>query len=201
MTTPAEKPAPHESAMHYLTRLAELLASVEFTDAQGHRGDVNAAYEQVIATILAVRDAGRQVLLVGNGGSASIAGHTKMDLCNQIPVRATTFDDAPLLTSISNDHGYACAFERGIELWAVPGDCLIAVSSSGRSENILRAARAAKQRQVPVVTFTGFDPDNPLRQLGDWNFYVASRHYGEVEVAHHSLAHCLTDMAAAAARR
>jgi D-sedoheptulose 7-phosphate isomerase len=60
--------------------------------------------------------------------------------------------------------------------------------------------RVSRERRCTIVTFSGFGPDNGLRALGDFNFYIAASHYGEVEAAHHMLGHFLTDTAAAAAR-
>ena len=116
-----------------------------------------------------------------------------MDLCNRVGVRALVFNDPPVLTALANDHGYESAFERLISVWARPGDLLMAISSSGQSENILAAVAAGEQRGCLLLTFSGFKSDNPLRSAGDWNFYVASEAYGEVEVAHHALGHYLTD--------
>jgi D-sedoheptulose 7-phosphate isomerase len=67
------------------------------------------------------------------------------------------------------------------------------VSSSGASTNILNAVLKAKAAGAVVVTFSGFKTDNPLRQLGDLNFYVPSSDYGQVELTHAALLHCLTD--------
>jgi D-sedoheptulose 7-phosphate isomerase len=88
-----------------------------------------------------------------------------------------------------------------VRLWAGGDDCLVAISSSGASTNIHRAVTMARDAGCRIVTLSGFEPDNGLRTLGDFNFYVASRHYGEVEAAHHMLGHFLTDTAAAASSR
>jgi D-sedoheptulose 7-phosphate isomerase len=72
---------------------------------------------------------------------------------------------------------------------------LIAISSSGKSENIIRAAHAALAKNCIVVTLSGFKNDNPLRQLGQANFYVPSQEYGYIELAHSILAHYLSDAA------
>jgi D-sedoheptulose 7-phosphate isomerase len=185
------------SALGYFDRIGRLLASMEATDAQALPLAVDRAADQAVERILAVGGAGRCVVLIGNGGSASIAGHVQMDLCNRVGVRAHVFNDSPVLTALANDHGYEAAFELLVRLWLRPGDCLVAISSSGQSENILRSVRAARSRESAVLTLSGFRPDNPLRRLGDINFYVASTEYGKVEVAHHALAHFLTDRAAA----
>jgi D-sedoheptulose 7-phosphate isomerase len=117
------------------------------------------------------------------------------DLNKMVGVRALVFQDTPLLTAISNDHGYELAYDRPLEVWADAGDLLVAVSSSGRSESILKPVRSAAARGCRVLTLSGFQPDNPLRGLGDWNFYVPSSIYGFVEIAHQTLTHCMTDSA------
>lgn len=139
----------------------------------------------------------RKLMVIGNGGSAAIASHMQNDLCKAVGLRAIVFNESPLLTAYSNDHGYEVAFERLVELWAEPEDLLIAISSSGKSENILRAVRMALSKGCLVITFSGFQPDNPLRKMGDINFYVPAQTYGFVEIAHMALGHYLTDCAMA----
>ena len=75
-------------------------------------------------------------------------------------MRALTFYETPLLTAYSNDHGYECAFERLVKLWANKEDMLIAISSSGKSENILRAVQVSLERECWIVTLSGFQHDN-----------------------------------------
>ena len=70
---------------------------------------------------------------------------------------------------------------------------MIAISSSGRSLNIIKSAEAARSRGASVVTMSGFGQDNPLRRLGDLNFYVPSSQYGYVELIHGGLCHCVLD--------
>lgn len=185
-----------KSATAYFRQVGDLMSRIEATDPAGAVIPLDAAAEHATRRILETRNTGNKVVLIGNGGSASIAGHMEMDLCNRVRVRATVFNDPPVLTALANDHGYASAFERMVGLWAEDGDCLVAISSSGQSENILRAVGTGRERGCGVITFSGFRADNALRNLGDINFYVASREYGEVEVAHHALGHFLTDQAA-----
>jgi D-sedoheptulose 7-phosphate isomerase len=70
---------------------------------------------------------------------------------------------------------------------------VIAISSSGRSANILNAVKAARVAECRVVTFSGLTPDNPLRGLGDTNFYIASDRYGFVEIGHLTICHAILD--------
>ena len=98
---------------------------------------------------------------------------------------------------MSNDFGYDAAFARLVTHYARKGDLLIAISSSGKSANILAAVEAARHVGTGVVTLSGFGQDNPLRTVGDVNFWSPSADYGEVEISHlfllHYLADCLAD--------
>lgn len=104
------------------------------------------------------------------------------------------FNDIALLTAVSNDFGYQHVFEKPITMFAEPEDILFAISSSGRSENILRGVQAARQKGCSVISLSGFDNDNPLRSLGELNFYVPWPRYGPVEVIHHSICHGILDV-------
>jgi len=133
----------------------------------------------------AVNGCGRKVILVGNGGSAAMASHVAVDLTKTAGIRAVTFNEADLLTCFANDYGYPLWVEKALEFYADPGDAAVLISSSGRSPNIINGATAARARGLHVVTFSGFDADNPLRSLGELNFWVNSRSYNVVEMAHH----------------
>ena len=78
-------------------------------------------------------------------------------------------------------------------MYADKDDIVCAISSSGRSENILRGVRAAQNQGCQIISLSGFDPDNPLRAMGHMNFYVPVHSYGPVEVIHHSICHCILD--------
>jgi D-sedoheptulose 7-phosphate isomerase len=78
-------------------------------------------------------------------------------------------------------------------MFAERDDILIAISSSGKSANILRGVKAARERQCMIITLSGFHSDNPLSSLGTINFYVPSSSYGPVEILHHSICHCMID--------
>jgi D-sedoheptulose 7-phosphate isomerase len=98
-----------------------------------------------------------------------------------------------MLTCVGNDFGYPYVFEKPIAMFADRGDVLIAISSGGRSENILRAVDTGLERGCRVVTLSGFRPDNSLRARGELNFYVPSKSYGFVEITHLSVCHCILD--------
>ena len=131
-----------------------------------------------------VTDAGGKILIAGNGGSAAIASHCAVDFTKSAGFRTVSFTDPSLLTCFSNDYGYERWIEKALVFHADRGDLVVLISSSGRSANIINAARHAKEHGLTVVTLSGFDKDNPLRRLGDLNFWVDSRAYNVVEMTH-----------------
>ena len=183
------------SVMDYLKSLSEAMLTMEVTDRSGSTFSLEDGAEKAIQMVLETRSASGKILLAGNGGSSAIVSHVQNDLCKAVGVRALVFTEQPLLTALANDEGYGSVFERPIELWAEPGDLMLTVSSSGRSENIVRSLKAAAQQDCRIITLSGFQPDNPSRQMGDLNFYVRSDEYGYVEMAHGSLLHFVTDRA------
>lgn len=181
----------------YFNRLVELLVNTKVTDLQGNGLTLDEGMDRAVELINGARPVSAKVMVIGNGGSAAIASHLQNDLSKAVGVRSLVFNEPSLLTALSNDHGYSCVFERPIQMWAEKDDVLVAISSSGRSENIICGVQAAKQKGCRIITLSGFKLDNPLRKLGNLNFYIASESYGQVEVAHSTLTHLLSDMAMA----
>ena len=184
------------AASKYLQRYTDLLLATQSTNGNGESLDLDTAMGQVVDRIRQVKNSDGVVLLVGNGGSAAIASHMQNDISKAAGIKSLVFTEQPLLTALTNDDGYKSAFEFTTNLWAGRGDLMIAISSSGSSENILRASRAALNAGAGLVTMSGFNSDNQLRSLGEINLYVASSSYGYVETAHAALGHYLTDAAA-----
>lgn len=140
-----------------------------------------------------LRDEKRRLFFIGNGGSAAIASHMAIDFLKTGGFAAMCFNDGAALTCLANDLGYEHVFRLPLERHANPGDLLFAISSSGRSVNILDAAQWAAAVGVFTVTLSGFAPDNPLRAIGNNNIYVPSMKYGTVEIAHLAILHALLD--------
>ena len=180
---------------NYEREFIELVPRIAVTGPGGAR--LGGAKEGIAAAKRYLRDlevTRGKIMLVGNGASASIASHMATDLWKNGGIRATAFNDSSLLTCISNDCSYEDVFRVPVEMFADKGDVLVCISSSGRSANILGAADAGKKRGCRVITLTGFEPDNPLRETGDINFYVPSPNYGPVEILHTYVLHCLNDL-------
>jgi D-sedoheptulose 7-phosphate isomerase len=173
--------------MRDLAELAGVLGRVEFDDN---------CENLVTAALHSVRYKGASIFFIGNGGSSAIASHMAIDWLNKANVSAYALNDGAALTCLANDYGYEEVFLRQLQRHAGFSDVLVAISSSGKSQNIVRAAEWFRQRGS-VMTLTGFAPDNPLRQLGNINFYVPSEDYGIVETAHLGILHALLDKVAA----
>jgi D-sedoheptulose 7-phosphate isomerase len=142
-------------AHRYLTDTAELLLRVEAECLD----DVLAA-----AAILAGSlRAGGKILACGNGGSAADAQHFATELVSTLTVdhrrpaiaAIALTTDTSLLTAISNDFGFEGVFERQVEALGRPGDVLVCISTSGASENVVRAAERAARDDLRVVALTG----------------------------------------------
>jgi D-sedoheptulose 7-phosphate isomerase len=143
-----------------------------------------AILEHLSALFEGAQAAGRKVILVGNGGSAAMASHVAVDLTKVAGIRAHNFNEADLLTCLANDFGYEHWVEKALEFYGTPDDVAVLISSSGRSPNIVNGARKALASKMKLVTFSGFGSDNPLRQLGELNFWVDSKTYNVVEMTH-----------------
>jgi D-sedoheptulose 7-phosphate isomerase len=177
----------------YFTALSGYLTDTAVTTLSGQALDMAEAVNQVMALARRTHAAGNKLVFVGNGGSAGISSHMATDYSKNGDVRAMALNDASMLTCLGNDLGYERIFAKQIELYARADDLIIAISSSGRSANILNAVKAARAAKCAVVTFSGFTPDNPLRRLGDLNFYVNSDRYGFVEIGHLTICHAILD--------
>jgi D-sedoheptulose 7-phosphate isomerase len=177
----------------YFDTLAQVVRETEITDRAGKPVDFDEGIDQVRSAAHGAHDAGNKIMFIGNGGSAGICSHLSIDFSKNGKLRSMAFNDSSALTCLGNDLGYDKVFSTQLDLHAKPGDLLIAISSSGRSPNILGAVTTARERECRVVTLSGFTADNPLRKMGDLNFYLNSKLYGFVEIGHLSLCHAVLD--------
>lgn len=142
---------------------------------------------------------GKQVFILGNGGSASTASHMAADLGkNTIGPNMRRFrimslnDNIPLLTALSNDLGYDNMFAEQLQNLIQPGDVLIVISGSGNSPNVLKAMEYAQSRSAQVAALLGFG-GGKASKLSDLNVVIDSDDYGVVEDAHLIVNHILVE--------
>ena len=125
------------------------------------------------------------VLIFGNGGSAAIASHVSLDLVKNTKIKVVKFNEAALLTCFSNDYGYEKWIEKATDFYANKGDVVILISSSGKSQNMLNACKAAKRKKISkIITLTGNKKNTPLSKVGDINLWVNSNIYNYIENIH-----------------
>lgn len=190
------KPAPKFPATRYET--AELYV-------QGYRDNIAAAWATVDPAALAAAarmlkacfEADRLLYACGNGGSAAIANHLLCDFHKGIQTGTTLRPRVvslsahlELITAIANDIAYEECFAYQLRTMARPGDVLMTVSSSGNSENIVRAAQWAKANGVGTIALTGF-AGGRSSAIADVVVHVGASNYGVVEDVHQSVMHML----------
>jgi len=148
-----------EAALDYARK--HLAASRDAFAKAAEDADFIASLGKIAAGMAACLKRGGKILLCGNGGSAADAQHIAGELLSRYefdraPLAAVALTtDTSVLTAIGNDYGYEQVFERQVEGLGRRGDVLIALSTSGRSPNILRALEAAKKRGLVTIGFTG----------------------------------------------
>ena len=178
-----------ESWRDYSTRIENALNQLTASEPGGREVPLDEAFTRWVTLTRDTRDGRNTIFIVGNGGSAMIAGHFAADACKNAKLRALALNDVALLTASANDLAFAEVFAVPLSQLGCAGDLLITVSSSGNSPNIIRAIEVARSARMHVVTLSGKGSDNRSRTMGDLNFYVPANRFGWVESAHHIVMH------------
>ena len=181
---------PFASAASYFGAYAEEIARASRTVQL-------AAFDRAAAVLLEAYGSGARMFSCGNGGSASIANHMQCDHTKGIrtatdlsPRVQSLSSNVELLTAIANDTGYDNIFVYQLQSQSQPGDVLIAVSSSGRSPNIVRALAWACDHGLRTIAITGFD-GGAARTMAEVAIHVDSNNYGVIEDLHQAIMHAL----------
>jgi phosphoheptose isomerase len=181
---------PHRSAALYFDAYAdEMSRAAKTIEAE--------AFDRAAAILLEAYVRGARMFSCGNGGSAAIANHVQ---CDHVKGVRTTTDLTPqvlslstnveLLTAIANDIGYENVFVYQLQSQSRPGDVLMAVSSSGRSANIVQALTWARDHGLRTIAITGFD-GGAARAVAEVSVHVECTNYGIVEDLHQAIMHAL----------
>ncbi len=155
--------------------------------------DCDQAFELWCDSTEDVRLAERVIYLMGNGASASMASHFAADLAKNADLHTQVFTDISLITAVANDMSYEMVFLAPLRRRLKPGDMVVAISSSGNSPNVIKAAEFAVSREATLVTLTAMLPTNALRQLGTLNFWLPANTYGMAETGHAAILHYWMD--------
>ena len=127
-----------------------------------------------------------KVIFLGNGGSASIASHVSVDLTKNAKIRSVNFNEADLITCFANDFGHENWMKEALRMYCDNNDVAVLISSSGKSRNILNAAKWCKKSNINFITLTGNNSSNPLKKINKngINFWINSKAYNHIELAH-----------------
>ncbi len=187
--------------MDSLTRVrdhfAESIATKQ-TSAEALAESIAAAGRVLSSALLA----DGKILSCGNGGSAADAQHFSSELLNRfemerpgLPAMALT-TDASTVTSISNDYSYEEIFSKQVRALGKPQDVLLGISTSGNSENVIRAIAAAHERGMKVVALSGRDGGRMAAMFneGDVEIRVPATRTARIQEVHLLVIHCLCDL-------
>jgi D-sedoheptulose 7-phosphate isomerase len=136
-----------------------------------------------------------KIIIIGNGGSAAIAGHISVDLSKNAKIRSINFNQADLITCLANDYGHKNWMSKALNIYCDKNDIVVLISSSGKSLNIVNAAKWCIKNNVKLITFSGNNNNNPLKQVNNkgLNFWVNSKSYNFIELTHLFLLMSITD--------
>lgn len=177
------------------TALADAVRGLEEV-ARALVADAGPGLQRVANGCAAAIEGGGKLMLAGNGGSAAQCQHVATELTcrftdDRIAYSAIALTtDSSFLTACANDYAFADVFARQVEALGREGDALLLLSTSGRSENVVRAARAARERDIRTYAFTGAD-GGPLAEACDAFVAVPSTDPPRIQEAHLLLGHLL----------
>tara|TARA_R110000824_G_scaffold70829_1_gene181613 strand:+ start:1478 stop:1987 length:510 start_codon:yes stop_codon:yes gene_type:complete len=132
-----------------------------------------------------------QIFFIGNGGSQAACSHIAEDFCKVANKRAYSLEGSSFITCLSNDYGYDNVYKEWLKRFYNQGDVIVAISSSGQSNNIINACRSVNKDNV--ITLTAHNPNNLLRNFGKINFYLPTTSYGVAECYHQIILHIILD--------
>jgi D-sedoheptulose 7-phosphate isomerase len=178
----------------YVDSYRAALGAMTILDGAAEPVSCDDGFRRWVDQALVVRRNRGTVYLIGNGASASMASHVAADLAKNGRLHTQVFSDLSLITAVSNDLGYEHVFAEPLRDRGQAGDMLVAISSSGRSPNLLRATDVARGLKMHVVTLTAMAVENPLRKAGWLNLHVPAADYGLAESCHAAILHRWIDL-------
>lgn len=134
----------------------------------------------------------KRIIILGNGGSNSVASHISQDYMKFGKKRVSIFSDPSMLTMLANDFGYENSYLKFLEYHVEDETLVILMSSGGESENIIKCQKYCEQKQISYGVLTGFYSNNRLRTRSKgalFNYHIDSESYGVVECVHQIFLH------------
>jgi len=149
---------------------------------------------QTVALINKKIESDNKIYIVGNGGSSSISSHVSVDFVKSAKIKSETFNNTNIITCFANDYGHDNWVKEAIKAYCSKNDLIIIISSSGKSLNLVNAAKYCQDNHYDLITFTGFNKNNNISKLGKINFHVNSRKYNYIEMVHHIILVSIVDI-------
>lgn len=134
----------------------------------------------------------KRILILGNGGSSSVASHISQDYMKFHNKKVSIFSDASMITMLANDFGYEHSYLQFLKYHVEPDTLVILISSSGESENIIKCQKYCEDKNIAYGILSGFLINNRLRTRAKkalWNYYIDSDNYGVIECVHQIFLH------------
>ena len=133
-----------------------------------------------------------RIIILGNGGSNSVASHISQDYMKFHGKRVSILSDPSMITMLTNDFGYEFAYQKFLEYYVERDTLVIIMSSGGESPNMLKCVDWCEDNKISYGVLTGFESDNTIRGEASnalWNYHIASNSYGVVECVHQIFLH------------
>ena len=134
----------------------------------------------------------KRIIILGNGGSSSVASHISQDYMKFHKKKVSILSDPSMITMLANDFGYKKAYQKFLEYYVEDDTLVVIMSSGGESKNMINCIKWCEQEFIPYGVLTGFDMDNTIRKMAKnalWNYHIASKDYGVVECVHQIFLH------------
>ena len=174
----------------------EITSTLAMLEALAADSEITDQVEKITRACCAALRGGNKIIFAGNGGSAADAQHLAAELVSRfkhnrpgLPALALTTDTS-VLTAIGNDYGYECLFARQLNALSTAGDVFIAISTSGRSPNVLRGLEEARRKAVVTVGLTG-QPGGDMPPLCDYCIRIPSGDTAKIQEGHIVLGHII----------
>ena len=149
--------------------------------------------EKLESIITNVKKKKAKILIFGNGANMSLSSHFATDMTKNAKIKTNSFGDANLITCFSNDYGFDNWIKKTIKYYAIKKDLVILLSASGKSKNILNAAKFCKKNKINCVSIHGFDKQSILSKVCKVNIWINSKSYNLIEVVQTSILLALVD--------
>jgi len=137
-------------------------------------------------------DSHKRIIILGNGGSNSVASHISQDYMKFRRKKVSILSDPSMLTMLTNDFGYENVYQKFLEYYVEEDTLVIIMSSGGESKNMLNAQKWCEENKVVYGVLSGFRENNSLKTNSTnavWNYHINSTDYGVVECIHQIFLH------------